>query len=163
MKEATITVQKVSDVLGILGDVWLKAKMFDVGLKNAGHISGTKIVTFIMNQGSNMDASLKAMKALIASCTELFPVMEGHWQARWCYFCHVAPLAPPLAPGFQPDSPLATPRADVAETRDHTNAHDVQVAPPLSPFLATNRADHNERRKKKKKKKAKLKKMKDRK
>src|ERR1700738_604722 len=47
--------------------------MFDVELKNAGHVSGSKMVTFIMDQGSKMDASLKAMKALIASCTELFP------------------------------------------------------------------------------------------
>ena len=31
------------------------------------------MVTFIMDQGSKMDASLNAMKALIASCTELFP------------------------------------------------------------------------------------------
>ena len=49
--------------------------MFDAELKNAGHVSGSKMVTFIMDQGSKMDASLKAMKALIASCTELFPVV----------------------------------------------------------------------------------------
>ena len=66
--------QNVSDVVGIPGDVWLKAKMFDVELKNAGHVSGTKMVTFVMDQGSRMDATLKAMKALIVSCTELFPV-----------------------------------------------------------------------------------------
>jgi hypothetical protein len=47
--------------------------MFDAELKNAGHVSGSKIVNFIMDQGRKMDASLKAMKALIASCTELFP------------------------------------------------------------------------------------------
>ena len=35
--------------------------------------SGSKMVTFIMDQGNKVDASLKAMKALIASCTELFP------------------------------------------------------------------------------------------
>ena len=46
--------------------------MFDAELKNAGHVFGSKMVTFIMDQGSKMDASLKAMKALIASCTELF-------------------------------------------------------------------------------------------
>ena len=48
--------------------------MFDTELKNAGHVSGTKMVTFVMNQGNKMDASLKAMKALVASCTKLFPV-----------------------------------------------------------------------------------------
>ena len=74
VKETTITVQKVSDVVGIPGDVWLKAKMFDAELKNVVHVSGTKMVTFIMNQESKMDAILKAMKALLASCTELFPV-----------------------------------------------------------------------------------------
>jgi hypothetical protein len=36
VKETTLTVQKVSDVVGIPGDVWLKAKMFDAELKNAG-------------------------------------------------------------------------------------------------------------------------------
>ena len=41
--------QKVSDVVGTLGDVWLKAKMFDMELKNAGHVSGTKMVTFVMD------------------------------------------------------------------------------------------------------------------
>jgi phosphoribosylanthranilate isomerase len=46
--------------------------MFDVELKNAGHDSGSKMVTFIMDQGSKMDVALKAMKALIASCTEFF-------------------------------------------------------------------------------------------
>jgi hypothetical protein len=46
--------------------------MFDAELKNVGHVFGSKMVTFIMDQGSNMDATLKAMKALIASCTELF-------------------------------------------------------------------------------------------
>ena len=47
--------------------------MFDAELKNVGHVSGTKMVNFIMDQGSKMDGALKAMKALIASCTELFP------------------------------------------------------------------------------------------
>jgi hypothetical protein len=62
-------------VVGIPGNVWLKAKMFDAKLKNVGHVSGTKIVTFVMDHGSRMDATLKAMKALISSCTELFPTM----------------------------------------------------------------------------------------
>ena len=47
--------------------------MFDAKLKNADYVSGSKMVTFIMDQGSKMDASLKAMKALITSCIELFP------------------------------------------------------------------------------------------
>ena len=46
--------------------------MFDVDLKNAGHISGSKMVKFIIDQWSKMDASLRTLKALIASCTELF-------------------------------------------------------------------------------------------
>ena len=49
--------------------------MFDVDSKNAGYVSGSKIVNFIMDQGSKMDASLKTLKALIASYTELFPGM----------------------------------------------------------------------------------------
>jgi hypothetical protein len=57
----------------IEGNVWWKAKMFDADLKNADHLSKSKMVNFIMDQGRKMDASLKAMKALIASCTELFP------------------------------------------------------------------------------------------
>ena len=47
--------------------------MFDLNLKNAGNVSGSKMVNFIMDIGSKMDASLRALKALIASCTELFP------------------------------------------------------------------------------------------
>ena len=39
------------------------------------HVSGTKMVTFVMDKGSGMDAALKVMKAIIISCTELFPVM----------------------------------------------------------------------------------------
>jgi hypothetical protein len=71
--EATITVQKVTDVVGTPRDVWLKAKMFDAELKNAGHAE--LMVTFIMDQGSNMDTSFKEMKTLISSCTKLFPIM----------------------------------------------------------------------------------------
>ena len=44
-----------------------------VDLKNAGHIFGSKMINFIMNQKSKMDASLRVLKALIASCMELFP------------------------------------------------------------------------------------------
>ena len=55
--------------------MWWKAKIFDAELKNLGHISGSKMVNFIMDQRSKMDASLKAMKAVIASCTKLFPVV----------------------------------------------------------------------------------------
>ena len=72
VKDTTLTVQKMSDVVHIPGSVWWKAKMFDVDLKNAGHVSGSKMVNFIMFQGSKMDASLSALKALIANCTELF-------------------------------------------------------------------------------------------
>jgi hypothetical protein len=75
VKETTITEQKVSDVVGIPRDMWLKAQMFDAELKNARHVSGTKIVTFVMDQGSRMDTTLNAMKALIASCTKLFLVI----------------------------------------------------------------------------------------
>jgi hypothetical protein len=74
VKEATITVQKVDDVVGIPGDTWLKANMFNAELENAGHVFGTKMVTFVMDHGSKMDATLKAMKILIASCMELFPI-----------------------------------------------------------------------------------------
>ena len=75
VKNTILTVQNVSDVVGILGNVWWKVKMFDEELKNAGHVSRSKMVTFVMDQGSKMDASLKAMKALIASCTKLFPIV----------------------------------------------------------------------------------------
>ena len=73
VKDTTLTVQKMSDVVHIPGSVWWKAKMFDVDLKNEGHVSGSKMVNFIMDQGSKMDVSLRALKALIANCTELFP------------------------------------------------------------------------------------------
>jgi hypothetical protein len=73
VKDTTLTVQKVSNAVDIEGKVWWKAKMFDVDLKNAGYVSGSKMVNFIMDQGRKMDASLKEIKALIASCTELFP------------------------------------------------------------------------------------------
>jgi hypothetical protein len=44
-----------------------------VELNNVGHVSGSKMVTLIMDQRSKMEVALKAMKAFIASCTELFP------------------------------------------------------------------------------------------
>ena len=111
----------------------------------------------------------------MAEVTPPSPPMTFHVVSR-------APLAPPLAPEFTPGGPLSTPRAlefqpggllaaprapDVAETGDHVgmisapNAHEVQVAPPLAPFLETNSADRSERWKPKKKE-AKLKKRKDR-
>ena len=88
MKDTTFTVQNVSDIVEILGNVWWKAKMFDAELKNAGHVFGTKIVTFIINQRSKMDATLKAMKALIVSCMELFPAMiepSEEWETSSSY------------------------------------------------------------------------------
>ena len=36
--------------------------MFVADLKVAGHVSGSKKVNFIMDQGSKMNASLRAMK-----------------------------------------------------------------------------------------------------
>jgi chromosome segregation ATPase len=72
VRDTTLTIQNVSDVMDIKENVWWKAKMFDAEFKNAGHVSWSKMVNFIMDQGSKMDASLKALKALIASCTELF-------------------------------------------------------------------------------------------
>ena len=56
-------------------NVWWKAKIFAAKLKNAGHVSELKMVTFIMDQENKMDASLKAMKVLIANCMELCPVV----------------------------------------------------------------------------------------
>jgi hypothetical protein len=73
VKNTTLTVQNVSDAVDIERNVWWKAKMFDVDLKNAGHLSKSKMINFIMDQGRKMDVSLKAIKALIVSCTELFP------------------------------------------------------------------------------------------
>jgi hypothetical protein len=72
-KDTTLTVQKMSDMVDIPGNVWWKAKMFDAELKNAGHVSGSKMVTFIMDQERKMDTTLKEIKALIVSCTDLFP------------------------------------------------------------------------------------------
>ena len=65
----------MDDVVHILGNVWWKAKMFDAELKNAGHVSGSNMLNFIMDQGSKIDASLKAINAPIASCTQLFLVV----------------------------------------------------------------------------------------
>ena len=52
----------MSDVVHIPENMWWKAKMFVADLKNAGHVSGSKKVNFIMDQGSKMDASLRSMK-----------------------------------------------------------------------------------------------------
>ena len=73
VKDITLTVQNVSDAVDISGNVWWKVKMFNEEFKNAGYVSGSNMVTFIMDQRNKVDASLKAMKALIASYTELFP------------------------------------------------------------------------------------------
>ena len=51
VKDISLTVQKVNDVVVIPENVWWNAKMFDVELKNAGHVFGLKMVTFIMDQG----------------------------------------------------------------------------------------------------------------
>ena len=75
VKESVLTVQKVSEVVDISGDVWLKAKMFNAELKNAGHVFGIKMITFVMDHGSKVDASLKVMKALMASFTKWSPVL----------------------------------------------------------------------------------------
>jgi hypothetical protein len=53
VKNTTLTVQKMSDMVDIPGNVWWKAKMFDAELKNAGHVSGTKMITFVMDQGNS--------------------------------------------------------------------------------------------------------------
>jgi hypothetical protein len=73
----------------------------------------------------------------------------------------------PLLPRFFWDIQLATPLTpDFTGTRDYIeeiskpNGHNVQVAPPLAPFLAANRAGRNKKRKLKKE--AKLNKRKDR-
>ena len=42
--------QKLSEVVHIPGSLWWKTKMFDVNLKNAGHVSRSKMVNFIMDQ-----------------------------------------------------------------------------------------------------------------
>jgi hypothetical protein len=52
VKDTTLTVQKVSDMVDIPWNVWWKAKMFNAELKIANHISGSKMVNFIMDQGS---------------------------------------------------------------------------------------------------------------
>ena len=70
VKVIFLTIQKLNDVVHIFENVWWKAKMFDADLKDAGHVSGLKMVNFIMNQGSKMDASLRILKVLVASCTE---------------------------------------------------------------------------------------------
>ena len=56
----------------------MKAKEVNAELKNAGHVFDTMMITSIMDQGSKMDAALKAMKTFIARYTELFPaIMES--------------------------------------------------------------------------------------
>lgn len=49
--------------------------MFDVELEKACHLFETKKTGFIMEQGGKMDATLRAMKALIVSLTKLFPTL----------------------------------------------------------------------------------------
>ena len=79
--------KKINDVVGIPEDVWLKPKMFDTELKNAGHISKTKVVTFVMDPRSRMEATLKAMEALVASYTKFAScTLLGRkpWMATTC-------------------------------------------------------------------------------
>ena len=57
----------MSDVVHIPEIAWWKTKMFDVDLKNAGDDFGSKMVNFIMDQGSKMDVFLSALNALIGS------------------------------------------------------------------------------------------------
>ena len=57
----------MSDVVHIPEIAWWKTNMFDVDLKNAGDDFGSKMVNFIMDQGSKMDVSLSALNALIGS------------------------------------------------------------------------------------------------
>ena len=61
-------------VMHISESVWWKAKIFDANLKNAGHVFKSKISNFIVDQVSKMDTSLKTLKALVTSCTKLFPM-----------------------------------------------------------------------------------------
>ena len=75
VKNTTFTVQNVSDVVDIPENLWWESKMFNAELKNAGHVARSKMGTFIVDQGSKMDAILKEMKALISSCTKLFPIV----------------------------------------------------------------------------------------
>ena len=125
--------------------------MEDITVLTAPPISATEVVVSNAIPASSTVGKETLDGNYVAEVAPPSPPMTFHVVSR-------TPLAPPLAPEFQPDSPLATIRApDVAETGDHArvisgpNAHDVQVAPPLVPFLATNRADRSERRKKKKK------------
>jgi hypothetical protein len=60
--------------------------MFDAELKNVGHVSGSKMVTFIIDQGSKMDRALKKMKALITSCTKLVPATVELSEEEETYF-----------------------------------------------------------------------------
>jgi hypothetical protein len=113
--------------------------MFDAELKNADHVSGTKMV------------------------------LPSSWIKETLDGCHVAEVTPPnptmafqmvvrdppplalLALGFPPDRQLSAPLApDVAEKMDHMgvipgpNGHKVSVPPPRAPSLATGRADRHE-------------------
>jgi hypothetical protein len=52
----------------------VKSQDFRCGLEECGPPFKVEDGFFIIDQGRKMDASLKAIKAFIASCTELFSV-----------------------------------------------------------------------------------------
>ena len=95
VKETNITVQNVSNVVGIPRGVWLKAKMFDAELKNAGHISAIKMVTFVMDQrnfgwlprgrGNTTEpyhVLLDGCPGSVAACTTCSGISAGHPTVR---------------------------------------------------------------------------------
>ena len=69
VNDTTFTVQNVSDVVDIPGNVWWKAKMFDAELKNAGHISGSKMVIFIIGGLRGSDSRTRWTRGFSATWT----------------------------------------------------------------------------------------------
>lgn len=76
-KKTVRTIRKVKELIGIPGDVWAKAKMFDAQLEKDGHISGTKMVGFLMSQGAKMDITLGAMRATLTDFNNRLTELPG--------------------------------------------------------------------------------------
>ena len=55
----------------MLGDVWMKAKLFDAQLEKGGHVSGSKMVGFLVSQVAKMEGLLETMRTFIQTTREI--------------------------------------------------------------------------------------------
>ena len=65
LRESSLAIQHIQEVIGVPGDVWMKAKLFDAQLEKAGHVLGSKMVGFLVSQAAKMEGLLGTMRTLI--------------------------------------------------------------------------------------------------